>query len=523
MWGMNSHPSSLPTRAAGAVAGVLAAFAGLAAGELVAATGATWSSPVVAIGDVLVDAVPRPLKDLAIQLFGTGDKIALIVGILVVLAIAAAGIGVVARSRRLLSLVLTGGFGVIGVLATVLAPENGFAQAVPSLMAGAAAVGLLAFLTRPAVEAVDAPEAEANARRRFLRDSAGATLGVAVIGGSGRGLSNLRSASIEADRAGLGLPAPTELASVPANVQLDVPGITPFETSNTDFYRIDTQLTVPRLSRDGWTVEVKGMVDNPMILTVEQLERDFEVIERVVTMTCVSLEIGGDLMGTARWRGVRLSDVLEAAGVQAGADQLVGRAFDDWTSGFPVEAVYDRDAMIVFGMNGEPLPAEHGFPLRLIVEGLYGYVSATKWLTEIELTTFDAFDNYWVQRDWAPAGPIKTQSRIDTPRGLQTVGRGTIPIAGVAWAQRRGIEQVEVQVDGGAWEVAELAPALNDVTWRQWVYRWDTTGLTAGRHDLSVRATDATGETQTEDRQLPFPDGATGWQTVACIVGDDPA
>ncbi len=465
----------------------------------------------------MVDNVPRPLKDLAIQLFGTADKIALIVGILVILTIAAAGLGVLARTKRNLALALTGGFGVLGVIATLIGSTGGVLDATPSLVAGIAAVGVLAFLTRPANDVVTNDDV---ARRRFLRDGAGALVGAAVVGGGGRLIANNRAQAAEAARANLGLPEPTEAATFPPEVELGIDGVTPFETPNADFYRIDTQLTVPRLDREGWTLEVKGMVDTPMTWTIDELEQEFEVIERIITMTCVSLEIGGDLMGSARWRGIRLSDVLEKVGVQSDANQIVGRAFDDWTSGFPVEAAFDRDTLIVIGMNGEPLPAEHGFPLRLIVPGLYGYVSATKWLTAIELTTFDDFQNYWVERDWSAMGPIKTQSRIDTPRGLERVERGMIPIAGVAWAQGRGISKVEVRVDDGEFIEAELAPALNDVTWRQWVYRWDTTSVDAGRHDLTVRATDATGETQTEERQLPFPDGATGWQTVACTVAD---
>jgi DMSO/TMAO reductase YedYZ molybdopterin-dependent catalytic subunit len=331
-------------------------------------------------------------------------------------------------------------------------------------------------------------------------------------------LTRSRAAQLEAAREATGLPTPTDPVALPQDISLDIDGIAPWQTSNAEFYRIDTQLSVPRLDREGWTLRVHGQVDQERTWTLDELEQEFEVIERAITLTCVSNEIGGNLVGTATWTGVRVADVLEAVGVDASATQLVGRAFDDFTVGYPVEAAFDRDAMLVVGMNGEPLPAAHGFPLRMIVPGLYGYVSATKWLTELELTTFEAFDQYWVERDWDQEAPIKTMSRIDTPKGLETVAAGTVPIAGVAWAQTRGITKVEVSIDEGPWQEAELGPAFTDVTWRQWAYRWDTTGVAAGRHDVRCRATDVTGEAQTEDRQPPFPNGASGWPSVAVFV-----
>ena len=245
-------------------------------------------------------------------------------------------------------------------------------------------------------------------------------------------------------------------------------------------------------------------------------------LEIPITMTCVSNEVGGDLVGTAVWQGVRLADLLDAVGVDPAATQIVGRAFDGFTTGMPVEAAFDRDTIVAYAMNGEPLPSAHGFPLRMVTPGLYGYVSATKWLSEVELTTFEAFDQYWVARGWDERAPIKTQSRIDTPGSFGRVPVGTtVPVAGVAWAQTRGIEKVEVRVDDGPWQEAELAAPVSDVTWRQWVWRWDTTGLTGGRHQLTTRATDATGEVQTEDRARPFPDGASGWHSIAVLAQSD--
>lgn len=499
----------------GALSGVLAAAVGLGLGELVASAVADWSSPVLAIGDQIVDLVPRPVKDLAIALFDTGDKAALLIGIVVLLALAAAGIGVLARTRRTPALGLTALFGVVGVVAT-LAGGATVAAALPSLAAGVGAVAALALL----VPSGDAPGATtAPDRRSFVRTAGLVGLAAAATGGTGRLVSVRRSAAAADARAAVGLPTPTTPVELDlASLGVDAEGVSPWVTPNADFYRIDTQLQVPRLDRTGWTLDIAGMVDTPFSLTLDELEDRYEVIERAITLTCVSNEVGGQLVGNATWLGVRLADVLEDAGVQPGSDQLVSRSFDGWTAGFPVDAAFDRDALLAVGMNGEPLPAEHGFPLRLVVPGLYGYVSATKWLTQLELTTFDAFDQYWVERGWDARGPIKTQCRIDTPAGLSRLGRGQVAVAGVAWAQTRGITGVEVSVDDGPFQPATLADAYDDVTWRQWVYSWDTSDLAPGRHDIVARATDGTGETQAEERQPPFPNGAEGWQRLVVTL-----
>ncbi|MEX0756328.1 MAG: molybdopterin-dependent oxidoreductase, partial [Acidimicrobiia bacterium] len=263
-----------------------------------------------------------------------------------------------------------------------------------------------------------------------------------------------------------------------------------------------------------YTLAITGMVDRPLTLTYQELI-DRPLVESDITLTCVSNEVGGKLVGNARWLGVRLDDLLDEAGIAPGADQIVGRSVDRYTCGFPVSALDGRDALVAIAMNGEPLPPEHGFPARLIVPGLYGYVSATKWLAEIELTTFDQFDHYWVDRGWDAEAPIKTQSRIDTPSALGRIAPGTTAIAGVAWAQTRGIDRVEVRIDDGPWQDAELAAELNDTTWRQWKLAWDAT---PGRHEISCRATDRTGTTQTEERTRPIPNGASGWHSIVVIV-----
>jgi hypothetical protein len=284
-------------------------------------------------------------------------------------------------------------------------------------------------------------------------------------------------------------------------------------TSNGDFYRIDTALVTPQVDAGGWRLGLSGLVDRPFDLTYDELLR-MDSVETPVTISCVSNEVGGDLVGNAVWQGVPLAALLDRAGVSPDAEQVVGRSVDGFTAGFPLaDALDGRTALVAYAMNGEPLPAAHGYPARLVVAGLYGYVSATKWLREIELTTWDAFDGYWVPRGWSKTGPIKTQSRIDVPSG--DVRSGDVVVAGVAWAPGSGIEQVEVQVDDGPWLEAELGPVANDETWRTWRLHWDAS---EGRHRLRVRATDGAGVIQTADEQPPAPDGATGWHTRTVSV-----
>jgi len=288
--------------------------------------------------------------------------------------------------------------------------------------------------------------------------------------------------------------------------------LSPIVTPNPDFYRIDTSLLTPQLDVASWRLTVAGMVDRPLQFTYDQLLA-LPLYEQYVTIACVSNEVGGNLVGNARWTGARLRDVLDQAGVQAGASQVVGRAYDGWTCGFPTEWVMtdEREALIVVGMNGETLPPEHGFPARLIVPGLYGYVSATKWLTQIEVTTWDAFDAYWIPLGWAKEGPILTQSRIDLPRPGSTIPAGEATIAGVAWAPDRGVSQVEIQVDGGAWQPAELSTEISNTTWVQWRVQ---ASVATGSHQVRVRATDGSGALQEERVTPPPPDGARGYHTI---------
>ena len=351
-------------------------------------------------------------------------------------------------------------------------------------------------------------------RRSFLVQAGGAGVGAVAAGVIGRGLlERQRVAPVEA-----GPVAPPASVTAPpllpeADLAPTLPGLTPIVMPNDRFYRIDTALLTPIVETAGWTLRIHGLVDRETTLTWDELI-EMPMFEQYVTIACVSNEVGGDLVGNAKWTGVRLRDVLELAGVQAAATQLVGRSVDGWTAGMPTAWVMDpaREPMIALKMNDEPLPPAHGYPARLIVPGLYGYVSATKWLKELELTTLESFDGYWVPLGWAKEAPILTQARIDTPRG--SVGAGTVPVAGIAWAPDRGIARVEVGVDG-VWQEARLSAPISDATWVQWAYDW---AATPGEHILQVRATDGAGETQTELRSPPAPDGARGWHTIRVDV-----
>ncbi len=518
----------------GIVSGLVAAVVALGVAELVASVSTQWRSPVLDVGDRVVDQVPAPVKDLAIDWFGTADKTALLVGIGVLLALYAAVVGVLAlRGQRAVGVAGVAVFGVIGAAAALGSRDDRPVTLVlPSLVgaaAGAAALWWLCTLGggRAATARSDPDEADetdetdeplaavdvAASRRAFL-GGASVLLAVGTVAGLGGRWLALRF-SAAAARAKVVLPRPSQpLAPVPAAASVDVSGVSPFVTPNADFYRIDTALVVPQVDPEDWTLRIDGMVDTPIELTYAQL-LDRDIVEADITLSCVSNEVGGDLVGNARWTGVRLDELLAEVGVSPDADQVVGRSVDGFTCGFPVSALDGRDALVAIGMNGEPLPVNHGFPARLIVPGLYGYVSATKWLRQIELTRFDAFDQYWVPRGWDAQAPVKTASRIDTPKDFARIPAGTTAVAGVAWAPTRGIERVEVSIDDGPWQRARLAEQVDEDTWRQWVLSWDAT---PGRHTLAVRATDGTGETQTAELAEPAPNGATGHHRIEVEV-----
>jgi len=508
--------------------GFVSAAVALGVAELIAGLNSAWRSPVLDVGDRVIDAAPPFVKEFAIETFGTNDKPALLIGIGALLAVYSLVVGYIAlRHRLVVGIVGIALFGLIGAWAA-----NGrragasWHVVLPSIGGAAAGIAALLVIHRsvaaraadPSGAEVDTTGAAGVRRRQFLGQTAALLgifgVGAAGLGALGRALGSRFTAA--ESRADVALPNPVEaLPELPAGVSVDVDGMTPFVTPNADFYRIDTALTAPQVPTGSYTLRITGMVDNELELSYDDLLAR-EMIERDVTLTCVSNEIGGRLVGNARWLGTRLDDLLNEAGVQSGADQVVGRSADGFECGFPVSVAMDgRDALVVVGMNGEPLPIEHGFPVRLVVPGLYGYVSATKWLTEIELTTFADFDHYWLKRGWAQKAPIKLMSRIDTPRGLSTVPAGTVAIAGVAWAQTVGIEGVEVQIDDGEWQPAELGETPSDDTWVQWVLRWEAE---PGRHNVRVRATDKNGTIQTDERAEPIPDGASGHHQIVLTV-----
>jgi DMSO/TMAO reductase YedYZ molybdopterin-dependent catalytic subunit len=506
-------------RGRAAVAGLVATAAALGTVEGVAGLARPVPSLVVAVGDAVIDSVPGWLERWAIATLGTADKPVLIGGILAVLGLVGAALGLLARRRFVLGAAGIVLFAAVGVLAASADPRGALPLTVLAALLGAAAgVAVLRWLLRvaraPRLRGEEAADGAAT-RRRFLV-AVGGTAVLAVVAGVGGWLLTGRE-RLEGVRAAIRLPRPVRPAGpVPAGADLEVPGLTPLFIPNERFYRIDTALRVPVVDPATWQLEVRGLVDRPFTLTYDELMA-MPQIEADVTLACVSNEVGGDLVGNARWQGVPLRPLLERAGLQEGAVQLVGRSVDGFTAGFPTITALDlEEAMVAVGMNGEPLPAEHGFPARLVVPGLYGYVSATKWLSAIELTTWDV-DGYWIPRGWAKEGPVKTQSRIDVPAPGGTVRAGRTPIAGVAWAPTRGIERVEVRVDDGPWQEAELAAPYDVDVWRQWVLPWDAT---PGAHRIAARATDGAGEVQTDQRTPVAPDGASGYPVIEVLVQD---
>lgn len=523
-----------PSAWQGALAGAVAGGAALAAGEIVAAFAAPRPGPVLAVANRVVDEAPTWFVNFGKDVFGLADKPALMIGTTLIAVVVAAVLGVFSLRRPLVGIAGIVAFGLLGAVATAADAFAGVTSAVLiNAVAVAAGVATLLVLLRVAREGrlspampepiVDeAPVAEsivdpAHSRRSFLGWAGVATGGAAVAGvaaGQIRGRSSAEDARAEVVLAETDDAAPVSdaVTSAASGPVAQTAGITPLVVPNDEFYRIDTALRIPQIDPANWSLTIKGMVDNEITFTYDELLERATTVE-AVTLSCVSNDVGGDLVGNAVWQGVPLTDLLDEAGVQPGATQIASRSIDDWTCGFPTDLAYDgRTALVAVGMNDEPLPTRHGFPARLVVSGIYGYVSATKWLTEIELTTLEAFDGYWIPRGWSKDGPIKTQSRIDTPGdGRSIVSGGNVPIAGVAWAPNRGITKVEVRIDGGDWNEATLGESLGVHAWRQWRLDWTPE---AGDHTIEVRATDDTGEPQTSEITRPAPNGASGYHTI---------
>ena len=549
--------------------GLITAAVALGVGHLVAGFTNPDASPVFAVGSAAIDLTPPPLKNFAINEFGANDKTALEIGILVMVAVFAAAIGVAAMRRLWYGLAGLGAFTVIGLIAALTRPTAGPAGALPVLAGAAAGVVAMVLLARaahatgaPVARGAPRPAASAEApaaaepdagpddifwepgesrepsepgsswaparvgglpaqagaapdRRLFLVTSAAAVAAAGVSGLAGRALAE--RTSVSRARAALRLPAPvTRVPGLPAGVNLGIRGLSPFVTPNGSFYRVDTALLLPQVAPNSWQLRIHGMVAKEITLSFHDLLR-MPLVEDWITLCCVSNPVGGPYIGNAKWLGVKLAPLLRAAGIRAGAEQLLCTSVDGFTSGTPAQTAMDgRDALLAVAMNGAALPVAHGFPVRLVVPGLYGYVSACKWITDIKVTTFAAETAYWAQRGWSQQAPIKTESRIDVPSLASTnLARGQTQIAGVAWAQHKGIDAVEVRVDRGPWRQARLAVVPGIDTWRQWALDWDAT---PGNHVIEARSTDATGYSQTGAQASPEPNGATGYPTITVTV-----
>ncbi|MCQ2001932.1 molybdopterin-dependent oxidoreductase [Arthrobacter zhaoxinii] len=501
-----------PNRRWAAAAGLVAAGLGVAAGELLAAIVSPSLSPVSGVGSVVIDAVPGPVKDAAIALFGTADKAALLVGMGLVIALAAVAAGVLELRRPPAGAAVLELFGAAGLAAVLSRQQFSVLAVLPPVAAAVVAVLVLRALTaRVRNLAAAQTDDDAAVRRRTVLTSVGGGAAVALLGAALAGIARGGQVGVTALRETVRLPVPARpAAALPAGAGLAVDGLAPLVTPAADFYRIDTALSVPLIDPADWRLRVTGMVDREVELSYAELLAA-PLQESYVTLTCVSNEVGGDLIGNARWLGLPVRELLARAGVRPGADMVLSTSRDGWSASTPLEALTDdRDSLLAVGMNGEPLPLEHGFPVRLVVPGLYGYVSATKWVTELRVTRFADETAYWTDRGWGERGPIKLSSRIDVP-GRSPVTAGTVTVAGTAWAQHTGVSAVQVRVDDGGWQDAELAPGISADTWRQYRISVD---LAPGEHTIAVRAVDANGVRQAEEKRPVLPDGATGLHTI---------
>ncbi|CAN7189057.1 molybdopterin-dependent oxidoreductase [Microbacterium maritypicum] len=519
-----------------ALAGVIGGGVFLATAELFALLFARAASPILAVGGFVIDIVPQPFKEFAIATFGEYDKIALLAGLGLAVVIASAIAGILQFVRPplgVIALVIAGALSTAAIVTRAAVAPLAFLPPVLGTVVGSLVLVLLCRRLRGWRDSVVGVESERKSdtstagdeilraddegesvrpgidRRRFFVLAALAGASALVVGITARTVS-MAVSSVEAIRGALKLPSPKTTVTVPQGAELDIPGLSKLFTPNKDFYRVDTALTVPSIDPDTWRLVIDGMVDQRVEMSFQDI-LDMGLDEYAITLTCVSNEVGGELVGNAKWLGVPLRDVLKKAGVKSGADMVLSRSVDGYTASTPLSALTDDDldAILAVGMNGEPLPLEHGFPVRMVVPGLYGYVSATKWLTELKVTTFAQDEAYWTPRGYSAEAPIKFASRVDTPKIGEAVDAGKIPIAGVAWAQSVGIERVEVSIDDGDWMPATLSTPINDDTWVQWFMEWDAT---PGTHYVAVRAINKNGDLQIQERAPIAPNGSSGWQ-----------
>ncbi|BBY01427.1 oxidoreductase [Mycobacterium seoulense] len=502
------------------IAGVAAAAVALGVAQLVGIPFGARADARAAIGAAVVDLAPGPVKEWAIQTLGALDKLFIAVAVLVVIAAIAAIAGTLETRRRPLGSAAIAAAGALGCAAVLSRQGATGLDVIPTVAGAACGVATLRLLTRRFRPAAQDPgegaghdETDVGRRRLVVLG----LLGLGVVSGVAGAVITRLVHSVAADRNSFTLPRPRISAPpIPADVQPKGVALPSFVTPSADFYRVDTALSVPQLSHGDWRLRIHGMVNREATYSFADLA-GFDVVEKVTTLTCVSNPVGGDLISTGIWTGYRVADLLAAAGVHPDADMVLSTSIDGFTAGTPVDALTDgRDALLAVALNGQPLPIEHGYPARLVVPGLYGYVSATKWVVEMELTRFDKAEAYWTRQGWAARAPIKTESRIDVPRDGQRVPIGPVVFGGVAWAQNRGVRAVEVRIDGGEWQPAEQGASYSNETWRLWSFPWQA--KSPGKHSITVRATDNTGATQTADRVATVPDGATGWHTVDFTV-----
>ncbi|WP_300641562.1 molybdopterin-dependent oxidoreductase [Nocardioides sp.] len=512
--------------------GLLSTLTGTAAGHFVASLDDVDTSPVLAVGSAVIDLTPTPVKEWAIAQFGTADKPILIGSVMAGVLVLAAVAGLVARRRLALGAAIEAVLVAVAGTAVMTQPRSEVLDLVPTLATAVVGIGSLLLLARiharsahgadgtvgtASTDGADTPAAtgpeQSSAKRRTVLVAAG----VLAVAATALASAGQLIRSIRARPEDVTLPAPTDPAgSFPQGLESQVDGITPLRIANEDFYRVDTRLDTPVVDLESWTLTIDGDVEREVVLTFDDL-LEMDLIERDITLTCVSNSVGGEFVGGARWLGVRLTDILDLAGVGPDADQIFSTDFDGMTISTPLDLATDgRDAMIAIGMNGEALPRANGFPARMIVPGLYGFISATKWITRITLTTYAEKEAYWTERDWATDAPIKISTRIDTISALDQLDAGEVLVGGVAWAQQRGgVATVQVQIDGGAWEDAEMGPDVGNDYWRQWFYRWDAR---PGSHNVAARAISGDGETQTAVRAVPFPEGSSGIQSLQVTV-----
>ena len=541
---------------AGAAVGVLAAAVAMGAAQFAAGLGVPQSSPVLSVGQAAIDLTPPQVKDFAISAFGTNDKTALLGGILVILALYAAVVGMIAVRRLAFGLAGLAVFAALGLAATLTRPDATAGYVVPTLVGAATGAVALTWLARaaarlgspvartppgptipagalappdlplpldpwpvvragPAPSSLDSPDQSRWPARRWFLISSGAAAGLAALGtAAGRNLTSEHN--VAAARAAIRFPRPAVPAPpLPAGSNLNIPGLSSFVTPDDSFYRVDTALLTPQVNPATWRLRIHGMVQREVTINFADLLR-LPLMEAWVTLTCVSDPVGGPYVGNAKWLGASLADLIRQARPLAGADQLLSTSVDGYTSGTPLAVVLDgRNALLAVAMNDQALPIVHGFPARMVVPGLYGYVSATKWVTDIEVTTFASAYGFWAQRGWSQQAPIKTESRIDVPVASASLAPGRTQVAGVAWAQHKGIAAVEVRVNGGPWHKARLAAVPGIDTWRQWVWEWQAS---PGNYLLEARATDETGYTQTVAQAQPAPNGASGYPSAQVAV-----